>query len=158
MKLSNLERKKFFLTDNYKTLDPQARLLTYTCNYKTLVLEVVLAASLSLFFLFLKKYIFIAEQISTVLVFNCACHNTINCRICWFFLTIQLSRTKPLLLSIEIKKLILCNMEHKAMLKGESSVEMLNSPVVDFYEGRSIFITGATGFMGKVLVPHLFSI
>jgi hypothetical protein len=49
-------------------------------------------------------------------------------------------------------------MEHKAMLKGESSVEMLNSPVVDFYEGRSIFITGATGFMGKVLVPHLFSI
>ncbi len=50
-------------------------------------------------------------------------------------------------------------METEVMQKGESeTVEMLNSPVVDFYEGRSIFITGATGFMGKVLVPHLFSI
>lgn len=28
-------------------------------------------------------------------------------------------------------------------------------PVVEFYRGRSILITGATGFMGKVLVEKL---
>lgn len=28
----------------------------------------------------------------------------------------------------------------------------IESPVIDFYKERSIFITGATGFMGKVLV------
>ena len=27
--------------------------------------------------------------------------------------------------------------------------------VVDFYHGRSIFITGSTGFMGKILVEKL---
>lgn len=36
-----------------------------------------------------------------------------------------------------------------------ADLETLDSPVVDFYEGRSIFITGATGFMGKVLVQKL---
>lgn len=29
------------------------------------------------------------------------------------------------------------------------------SSIADFYAGRSIFITGATGFMGKVLVEKL---
>jgi fatty acyl-CoA reductase len=33
--------------------------------------------------------------------------------------------------------------------------EMEDSNIVQFYEDRSIFITGATGFMGKVLVEKL---
>ena len=32
---------------------------------------------------------------------------------------------------------------------------MAGSRINDFYEGRSVFITGATGFMGKVLVEKL---
>jgi fatty acyl-CoA reductase len=32
---------------------------------------------------------------------------------------------------------------------------MSDSNIVKFYEDRSIFITGATGFMGKVLVEKL---
>jgi fatty acyl-CoA reductase len=32
---------------------------------------------------------------------------------------------------------------------------MSNLGIQDFYVGRSIFITGATGFMGKVLVEKL---
>ena len=39
----------------------------------------------------------------------------------------------------------------------KQNLEMLESPVVDFYEGRSIFVTGATGFMGKVLVTDFVS-
>ena len=34
--------------------------------------------------------------------------------------------------------------------------EVLRSPVAEFYNNRSIFITGATGFMGKVLVSKNF--
>jgi len=30
-----------------------------------------------------------------------------------------------------------------------------NSPVVQFYHEKTVFITGATGFMGKVLVEKL---
>ena len=30
-----------------------------------------------------------------------------------------------------------------------------NSPVVEFYNDKTVFITGATGFMGKVLVEKL---
>jgi len=30
-----------------------------------------------------------------------------------------------------------------------------NSPVVQFYNEKTVFITGATGFMGKVLVEKL---
>ena len=30
-----------------------------------------------------------------------------------------------------------------------------NSPVAEFYSGKTVFITGATGFMGKVLVEKL---
>ena len=32
---------------------------------------------------------------------------------------------------------------------------MANVSIQEFYAGRSIFITGATGFMGKVLVEKL---
>jgi fatty acyl-CoA reductase len=32
---------------------------------------------------------------------------------------------------------------------------MADSNIAQFYEDRSIFITGATGFMGKVLVEKL---
>jgi len=32
---------------------------------------------------------------------------------------------------------------------------MAASNIAQFYEGRSVFITGATGFMGKVLVEKL---
>lgn len=32
---------------------------------------------------------------------------------------------------------------------------MEHSQIAEFYKGRSVFITGATGFMGKVLVEKL---
>jgi len=32
---------------------------------------------------------------------------------------------------------------------------MVSSAIATFYEGRSVFITGATGFIGKVLVEKL---
>ena len=32
---------------------------------------------------------------------------------------------------------------------------MTNESIAEFYQGRSVFITGATGFMGKVLVEKL---
>jgi len=32
---------------------------------------------------------------------------------------------------------------------------MEHSGIVEYYKGRSVFITGATGFMGKVLVEKL---
>jgi fatty acyl-CoA reductase len=32
---------------------------------------------------------------------------------------------------------------------------METTSIVEFYRGRSVFITGATGFMGKVLVEKL---
>lgn len=32
---------------------------------------------------------------------------------------------------------------------------METSAIAEFYQGRSIFVTGATGFMGKVLVEKL---
>lgn len=33
--------------------------------------------------------------------------------------------------------------------------KMEESSIVEFYKGRAVFITGATGFMGKVLVEKL---
>lgn len=39
---------------------------------------------------------------------------------------------------------------------NEAEHEVSETPVVQFYEKRSIFITGATGFLGKVLVSSGF--
>lgn len=44
---------------------------------------------------------------------------------------------------------------YKHKYSVEKSAEMAESNIVKFYEDRSIFITGATGFMGKVLVEKL---
>lgn len=41
------------------------------------------------------------------------------------------------------------------MFQPNKNIEMAESNIVKFYEDRSIFITGATGFMGKVLVEKL---
>ena len=34
-------------------------------------------------------------------------------------------------------------------------VEFECSPIQQFYQGKTVFITGATGFMGKVLLEKL---
>lgn len=34
----------------------------------------------------------------------------------------------------------------------ENCDDVTNSPIVNFYNDRSVFITGATGFMGKVII------
>ena len=38
---------------------------------------------------------------------------------------------------------------------NHSSANMTSISIADFYAGRSILVTGATGFMGKVLVEKL---
>jgi fatty acyl-CoA reductase len=38
-------------------------------------------------------------------------------------------------------------------MQGKTSMGHLS--IVEFYENRSVFITGATGFMGKVLVEKI---
>ena len=47
---------------------------------------------------------------------------------------------------------------HGSVLSDKTPLhkEVLQSPVAEFYNNRSIFITGATGFMGKVLVSKNF--
>ena len=39
--------------------------------------------------------------------------------------------------------------------KPKHSSKMVNTDIAGFYRDRSIFITGATGFMGKVLAEKL---
>ena len=39
--------------------------------------------------------------------------------------------------------------------KVSQNMDKFQLNIVDFYESRSIFITGATGFMGKVLVEKI---
>lgn len=43
----------------------------------------------------------------------------------------------------------------KKRTKNKKLKKMEHSSIVEFYKGRSVFITGATGFMGKVLVEKL---
>lgn len=39
-----------------------------------------------------------------------------------------------------------------------SSMDSSNSEIAAFYNGKTIFLTGATGFVGKVLLAHLLAI
>lgn len=45
--------------------------------------------------------------------------------------------------------------ENMASLEVQNAVPTLHVSVSDFYNGKTVFITGGTGFMGKVLLEKL---
>lgn len=49
--------------------------------------------------------------------------------------------------------------EHAALSRQKTMNDVLDigdSPVQQFYEGKTIFITGGSGFLGKQLIEKLF--
>lgn len=45
--------------------------------------------------------------------------------------------------------------ENMASLEVQNAIPTLQISVSDFYNGKTVFITGGTGFMGKVLLEKL---
>lgn len=50
---------------------------------------------------------------------------------------------------------MVANTENMASLEVQNAVPTLQISVSDFYNGKTVFITGGTGFMGKVLLEKL---
>ncbi|KAJ8971090.1 hypothetical protein NQ317_006503 [Molorchus minor] len=61
----------------------------------------------------------------------------------------------PLVKALGVVRAFLAGGATGAIIDTSANMSELNSPVVEWYKNRSIFITGGTGFMGKVMVEKL---